>query len=1127
MTTSAEVRTKLVRELGLDLVGPRNDDPELANETLPEPPSRWYMTGFLVPIGAPERQLAPDPQEEMDEAEEGGADDNAAPERGPGRRSWLPSSMGLSLLVEEGTPSLRATVRWGDYRREGARPHADSGSVLFEEAAPSSQVEDPGADKGPTAWRRFPREASVEVPLSAGRPIVLPEAGGIELARHVRPTRIRIEDGERAVLALSLFVVNRRVPIEDPGREDEAKAFQVEIEVEGQRPFVARANPKGMGASGIDARIGDLHYRDVVEWAVGHNVSVAPLLEDGTCRRVRTAWLPEAYVPRIEVGQVEGVERRMEALGALADGAAARAALGRLPGLYQSWIETRAGALGDLAPPRREVAEALLNDARRAHRRMQDGIALLDDPNVLDAFRIMNRAIAAAARKRRPDETPTWRPFQLAFILLNMRGLVEPAHADRETVDLLFFPTGGGKTEAYLGLAAFVIVWRRLIHPGRQGCGLAVLMRYTLRLLTLDQLGRAAAVVCALELERRGDPERLGDWPFEIGLWVGRAATPNRMGEAGDRDETTARARVLKYRRDTSSFPPIPIESCPWCGTKFDPNSFRLVPNTNNPSALLLCCANRRCEFAAEPGLPVLTVDEPIYRRLPAFMIATADKFAAMPWVGEVASFFGRADRSDDSGFYGPAEPVGGRPLPAPLAPPDLIIQDELHLIAGPLGSMAGLYETALDALCVREIEGRRIRPKIIASTATVRRAQTQIRALFDRTDTAVFPPPGPDRRDSFFACIDEEPDRSRLYLGLAAPGRSPKVLFLRATTTLLAAARKAWLDAGGPVPGNSADPYMTLVAYFNALRELGSARRIVEDEVRTRISGYASRVRIGEIAPRFADRDLKDPLELTSRVGTVEVADAKERLAVSFDRDRTIDVALATNMVSVGLDVVRLGLMLVSGQPKTAAEYIQATSRVGRDRDRPGLVVTLLNLNKPRDRSHYERFTSWHAAFYRAVEAVSVTPFASRALDRGLAPATVALARLGQSSLTPLAAAGAAERERGQLDHVIKAFGQRARDHHKDVPPELEAKVRATVASLLDDWASLAHDRNADGTAFGYAALPGVTRALLREMLDPELALADPREQRFRAPRSLRDVEPNVLLRKVAPNGAAIGDDA
>jgi hypothetical protein len=240
-------------------------------------------------------------------------------------------------------------------------------------------------------------------------------------------------------------------------------------------------------------------------------------------------------------------------------------------------------------------------------------------------------------------------------------------------------------------------------------------------------------------------------------------------------------------------------------------------------------------------------------------------------------------------------------------------------------------------------------------------------------------------------------------------------------------------------VQSNPADPYMTLVAYFNALRELGSARRIVEDEVRTRVSGYASRTRIGEAAPRFADRDLKDPLELTSREDTAKVADAKERLALGFDGDRTVDMALATNMISVELDVIRLGLMLVSGQPKTAAEYIQATSRVGRDRDRPGLVVTLLNLNKPRDRSHYEHFTSWHAAFYRAVEAVSVTPFASRALDRRLAPATVALARLGRSSLTPLTAAGAAERERTALDQVIEAFGQRARDHRQDAPAELE----------------------------------------------------------------------------------------
>ena len=1113
MQTSAETRKRLATELRLDLIGPEPGDDALVDEILPDPPSRWYLTGFLVPLGAPERQKSPDPQEEMDTAEEGGADDADAPERGPARPRFLPSSMGLSLLVEPGTETLRVTARWGDYR--------------FEDPAESE-----GKPKDPPCWRRQQRQVTVDVGLRTGAAFPLPGSDGLELARHIRETQVRDEAGDRKVLAVSLFLVNRRAALPEPEHEDEAIAFQAELDVESARPIVARMNLSGREGDDIDARIGDLHYRDVVDWAVGHNVSVAAELEDSVCRRVRTCWLPSAFVPRFVPGEIASVELGMDSLANLGDGAAAQTAFEHLPTRYRQWIDLQQNRLAGLSRPRREMAEALLGDARRALARIEDGIGLLADTGVLETFRLMNRAMAAAARKRRPGEDPRWYPFQIAFILLNLRGLITPEHDDRETVDLLFFPTGGGKTEAYLGLAAFVLVWRRLVHPGRGGCGLAVLMRYTLRLLTIDQLGRAAAVVCALELARRADPGKLGDWPFEIGLWVGRGATPNRMGAEGDRDEHTARAQVLRYKRDTSSFPPIPINSCPWCGEKLKPDAFRLEPDTRRPINLLLVCSNRRCDFSTAPGLPVLTVDEPIYRRLPAFLIATVDKFAAMPWVGSVASFFGRVDRGDAEGFYGPADPGRGAPLPAPLPPPDLIIQDELHLISGPLGSMAGLYETALEMLCIRSVEGKTIRPKLVASTATVRRAQTQIQALFDRSRTAIFPPPGPDRDDSFFAKADAAPERSRLYLGLAAPGRSPKVLFLRAATTLAAAAAKIWEEAGGLTAYgagkiNPADPYMTIVAYFNALRELGSARRIVEDEVRLRASRYGTRLRIGEPTARFADRMLHDPLELTSRVGTAEVAEAKTRLNSNFDKKDSVDVALATNMISVGLDVMRLGLMLVSGQPKTVGEYIQATSRVGRDHQRPGLVVALLNVHKPRDRSHYERFAYWHFSFYRAVEATSVTPFAPRALDRGLAPVVVAMARLGDSTLTPNTAAAGADKTRPDLDPVADALSDRAAGHRSDTPPSVPAGVRARAMSLLDDWASLAHERNADGTTFGYAAEPGISKTLLREMLDPGLALADARERRFRAPRSLRDVEPAVLLRKVAPNGADIdGDD-
>jgi hypothetical protein len=912
MASSAEIRERLATELRLDLIGPCHSDTTLVNEVLPDPPSRWYLTGFLVPVDTPSRRKARDPQEEMDTAEQGGADDDQTPERSASSPRHLPSSMGLSLLVEPDVRTLRVTCRWGEYRREASEGNGGRKEVR---------------------WRREQREVTCDVPLVSGPPIALADADGVEIAHHVRRTQVRTEAGNRDVLAVSLFLVNRRSPSLESEFEDEAMAFQAEIEIENTTSIVARTDLSGRDADDIDARIADLHYHDVVDWAVGHNVSIEAEgdAETGKCRCIRTCWLPVAFVPRLIPGVIEGVELGMDALAALPDAVTARDALKNLPRLYRDWIDQQQTRLSGVSARRQDVATTLLAEARHAAQRIEDGIGLLADARVLDAFRLMNQALAAAASRRRPGERPCWYPFQLAFILLNLRGLVSPAHDDREVVDLLFFPTGGGKTEAYLGLAAFVMVWRRLSHPGLSGCGLAVLMRYTLRLLTLDQLGRAAAVVCALELARRHDPAKLGDWPFEIGLWVGRGATPNRMGEVGNNDEHTARIQVMRYARDTSSFPPIPIDSCPWCGEKLKSDAFRLWPDSLHPTNLLLVCSNRRCDFSRAPGLPVLTVDEPIYRRLPAFLIATVDKFAAMPWEGSVASFFGRVERADTDGFYGAAETGRGKPLPALLLPPDLIIQDELHLISGPLGSMAGLYETALETLCCREVEGKKIRPKLVASTATVRRAQTQIQARFDRSRTAIFPPPAPDRADSFFAKADAAPERSRLYLGLAAPGRSPKVLFLRAATTLSAAAKMAWDDEGGVAaygPGkvNAADPYMTIVAYFNALRELGSARRIVEDEVRLRATRYATRRRVDDPVTRFADRAMHDPLELTSRIPTAEVAETKARLSHSFDKNNAVDVALATNMISVGLDVVRLGLMLVSGQPKTAGEYIQAT---------------------------------------------------------------------------------------------------------------------------------------------------------------------------------------------------------
>jgi hypothetical protein len=550
----------------------------------------------------------------------------------------------------------------------------------------------------------------------------------------------------------------------------------------------------------------------------------------------------------------------------------------------------------------------------------------------------------------------------------------------------------------------------------------------------------------------------------------------------------------------------------------------------DNPDELRVACLNRNCDFrgtSKESYLPLVAVDDMIYSRLPAFLIATVDKFASLPWEGRTGKLFGKATHVvDGQGYYGPADgedATRGVRLGDRLDPPDLVIQDELHLISGPLGSMAGLYEAVIDELCSRD----GLRPKIVASTATVRRASEQMRALFGRPDSSVFPAPGPDRRDSFFAVtvpVEEVP--GRLYVGLSAPGRNVKALLLRASLALMSSAQLAWKAAEkertaqrrrNQEPGpNPADPYMTLLGYFNTIKELGISRRLIEEELTSQLATHGDRKRLGDAIERAANRKISNiPLELTSRVSTTEVSNTKDRLSRSFDeKDSRVDVALATNMISVGLDITRLGLMLMLGQPKTTAEYIQASSRVGRDQNKPGLVVVLLNPNRPRDRSHYEHFAHSHDVFYRDVEATSVTPFSERALERGLAAITVALARHLSDGLTHARNAGDLQALAEARPLVAAALKQRVATslvNHPD-PDGYANQVAEQVKRIIDDWCSIAEKRG----RMEYGREEGDLPPLLRTPLDPDLLeLEDDRERQFKANRSLRDVEPSALLLK------------
>jgi helicase-like protein len=1107
--TSLEVRSRLVDALRLDLVGPWAGH-AYADEKLPGwvYPSNWYLTGFLIPVATPpDRAADDDEQEELGVAEPGGLAEESAEERKAAKKGYFPSSMGVSFLVGKLANSIDVAVRWGEYQK----------------------AEIQGEDGKPLAvWQRSPREVKVTVQLAgAAGPVKLsvPDSGGLELhtvERLVAAEELadRLPPGSRSV---SVFLVNHRPPDEE--YPDRALVFQAELEVRCGEPFVPRPDLRGSLAAEWDEQVADLHYADAPEYATGHGVSADWEVAERACRRIVTTWIPSAEVEKTATVAVKGVELSMEALGTLADGAAADVALHPLVERYRGWLTAQQASVAALPAKRRETAEELLRNATIAADRIERGIAVLTrDADALDAFRMANRAVAKALRQRlKPEKPPTWRAFQLAFILLNLPGLADPKDPHRDTVDLLFFPTGGGKTEAYLGLAAFAMVLRRLRNPAGQGlagAGVSVIMRYTLRLLTLDQLSRAAGLVCALELEREKDEARYGTWHFEIGLWVGKAATPNVMGRVGDGRSDTALVKVRQFQNDPTSKPsPIPLETCPWCGTRFKPASFTLQPDAVRPRELRIVCSNIECEFTRDRPLPILAVDEPIYRRLPAFLIATVDKFASLPWTAQVGALLGGADRQDATGFYGAAEPGHGRPLPARLPPPDLVIQDELHLISGPLGTMAGLYETAIEALAVRELDGHPVKPKIVASTATVRRAQDQIQALFARPLTQVFPPPGPTRRDSFFArAVPSSEVPARLYLGVASQGRNPKVLMRKAWLALMGAAEKAYRDAGGHKnEKNPADSYMTVLGYFNALRELGGARRILEEEVQNTIKAYGARRRIGESPGLFQDRKtFSEVMELTSRVTTDKVAEARRRLECGFHEKQRVDCAIATNMISVGLDVQRLGLMVVLGQPKTHAEYIQATSRVGRDDARPGLVVTLLNVHKPRDRSHYERFRYYHETFYRSVEAGSVTPFSARALDRGFAGAMVGLARHAQAELTPPSGAGKIADVRAVLEQqLVEVF--RARVEQQPIADEDERNerllgVQRRIVDLLDSWRAIVEGYRVNGVEVQYQPyeLEG-PKPLLREMLDHDFDTQNHRK--FRANRSLRDVEPEVNL--------------
>ncbi|MBM7845674.1 DISARM system helicase DrmA [Herpetosiphon giganteus] len=1111
------IRDELESLILRDLLGPAGGEQEEVHEISVRD---RYLVGMLAPR---KQQILPELHDDLERS----ALTSDEPPLDVGTTqapSMFPSSMGLTCSVSPHAETLLVSMTWGKYQRI-SQETADGNSTRI--------------------WQREPRGGSCQLALQPGTHTWQPDPD----EPHVQGRAVVRQRAEG--WSVSLFLHNMQ---DEPQRmRDSAWIFQPQIRVTDPAGApIFRQRMRATLPSDREAQTVAMRYRSVVEFAVGHGVSVQATRDSAQplwATMLETTVIPSADVPvttepsHAEAPELAHLVVDMDTLSRTSMGQFA-AALQPLCQAYARWITTQTGRLttDPSLAPWDDVAADTVRQWQQALTRMQAGIELLDrDPQAAEAFQFANQAMARQrmqslyAEARRRGQTVTretfdqphyrsWRAFQLGFFLLNLPGLTVLTHPDRAAssealADLLWYPTGGGKTEAYLGLTAYTLAIRRLqgVVAGRSGMdGVAVIMRYTLRLLTLQQFQRASALICACETLRReaaaqGD-QRWGTTPFRIGLWVGQRTTPNT---------TTQSKEVLKtqHRGGYGSFgatgSPAQLTNCPWCGSAIEPG--RDISVNEARGRTLIYCGDPRgeCPFSRRnanyEGLPVVVVDEEIYRRLPALIIATVDKFAQLPWNGRTQMLFGHVDRyCERHGFGSPelgdesahrALPNEGLPAVSvrshgPLRPPDLIIQDELHLLSGPLGTLVGLYETAIDRLCTWTVQQQAVRPKVIASTATVRRADHQVHAVFVRK-LAIFPPPGFDANDSFFA-MERSISAStpgRRYLGICAIGKRQKAVLIRVYVALLAAAQTLYERYGEAV-----DPWMTLVGYFNAMRDLGGARRLVDDDIRTRLGKMSQRGLANRRSPRVE--------ELTSRKSAEDIPVLLDALEIPFRTQPTtkqpLDVVLATNMLSVGVDVKRLGAMVVNGQPKTTAEYIQATSRVGRNT--PGLVISILNWSRPRDLSHYEQFEHYHATFYQHVEAISVTPFAARALDRGLAAVLVSLIRLYGHTYTENLQAGHIDRENPVVEAMIKVLTERA--ELVTGQTGVANHVHAEINTRLDDWLNKIHYRHA-GVRLGYQGKnDGQTEGLLHMPNADKWGL-------FTCLNSLRDVEPttNLLL--------------
>lgn len=907
---------------------------------------------------------------------------------------------------------------------------------------------------------------------------------------------------------------------------NQACLFQTEIKVETTH-LQSFNEYQNRGYKSEEDRMLDFLYRERLSYGIGHNT--ACIWEDCEDDTKTPTWISSTFLPQFNVKSqstdIENFDKRQLEIKELSSFSRNNNSivpnLKKLASTYLEWIKSEETEANSLNQDDKKLALSNIEKCKIIQKRMQKGIELLErNDDALRAFQLANSAIYlqmfqnekhfsekkdgfeafertdspqldyqdySTADYPNPNRMPSWRPFQLAFILQCLPSFVEENSDDRDLVDLLYFPTGGGKTEAYLALSAFLIFWRRLQYPNNYG-GVNIIIRYTLRLLSAQQFERATKLILACEFIRKNHID-LGNERITIGFWVGGSTIPNKI-KSNDKKCAEFKLNETQNTLNDSTkkyYPinPFQLSNCQWCNTKMvgktQENDTPKIGHRISRGALKSYCLNPNCAYSEQnDGLPIVLVDEDIYSNPPTMLFATVDKFAQLAWKGEATSLFNHNDNRK----------------------PELIIQDELHLLSGTLGSLVGLFENVVLSLCTTETQ----KPKIIVSTATVKNVEEQVKGLYSRA-MQIFPQNATNADNTFFSKTLSE--SKRRYIGILPTGKTQTMTNLRLNATLLFARLELWKESADKT---DADQFWTILSYFKSLKHIGRFSNKITAELMPEIKQLQVRY-LMNVFP-YNNNYNKLPyrnLELTSRIPNERIKKNLDKLDIIFDGNlekyQSFDIVLATNMISVGLDVGRLGIMLMNGMPPNTAEYIQASSRVARKNE--GIVFSLFDPNNTRDLSYFEDFVPFHKTFYKQVEPISVTPFAENAVEKLLFTSMIAYFRHKMGFAENKMATALLENKQ-QLENDFKQIF----DNHSFADTDDRQVIYSKIIDLIQEWEYKIHaspPMSRDGGLYYYGG---------KQETEKKKNLLKPIQEQVNAEdilvgmQSMRSVEPSVSIK-------------